>query len=166
MTDPGHLPYGLLRNQPEEDDMEHLIFLVSYQNTATQPTGVPPSFTVEARSDEVTCLEGDPAAVPDWVTYRTEVNMTGETTLTEQGTLTLGRDGDCLHVATMGEGAFLPTPEAGVMLGTVMWQVAGGAGRFTGASGVVTGNFTHRMAHNKGREHQVVNIFVPDGSEA
>jgi hypothetical protein len=140
--------------------MNHLVFMVSYENEASAPEGSPPCFGVRARSDEVTVLEGDAGAVPAWVTYETHVQMTGETTLDEHGTMTLGGEADRLTVATIADGMFLPTPADGVMQGMVMWRVTDGFGRFAGASGVITGNFTHSVAANRGREFQIVNLFL------
>jgi len=34
------------------------------------------------------------------------------------------------------------SPEATLQHGSVMWQVDGGEGQFTGASGIITSNFT------------------------
>jgi hypothetical protein len=141
--------------------MAHVVVMVGYEGSASAPEGDPPRFTIRADSDEVVLLDGDPAAVPVWVKYETEVIMTGETTLREHGTMILGHDADRLRVATVGEGLFLPTPEEGVMHGTVMWRVEQGEGRFSGATGLVTGNFTHYLEPNRGREFQVLNLFLP-----
>jgi hypothetical protein len=141
--------------------VDHFLLFVSYKNIASAPEGQPPHFTVTATSTEVRVLEGDEAKAPEWITYATEVQMTGETTLREHGTMTLGDDADRLTVATVGEGLFLPTPQEGIMQGTVMWRVEAGEGRFAGATGVLTGNFTHSMSASAGREFQILNLFIP-----
>ena len=140
--------------------MKQLALMVGYENHATEPTGDPPTFTVRAKSDEVTILIGDPGSAPDWVTYETTVTMTGGTTLRETGTMILGDDEDRLDIETLADGFFLPSAKEAVMQGTVMWTVTKGHGRFASTTGVVTGNFTHDMTAGVGREFQVLNLFL------
>jgi hypothetical protein len=59
----------------------------------------------------------------------------------EEGTITYGRAGS-VTFATVGRGTVAPAPLAGWTSGAVMWAVTGGRGTFSGATGLITSNFT------------------------
>jgi len=59
----------------------------------------------------------------------------------EDGTITYGRAGS-IAFDTVGRGHVGPAPVAGWSHGVVMWRVTGGEGRFAGAQGLITSNFT------------------------
>lgn len=84
---------------------------------------------------EVTAIEGGAAL------FTSEVRMTGDSTFTETGTITFG-DGHSLAFSTIGEGHIAPSPEDGLLHGSVMWRIESGNGQFEGASGIITSNFT------------------------
>jgi hypothetical protein len=63
------------------------------------------------------------------------------TAFTATGTIAFGEHGHRLHFVTRREGLLLPSPLPGRRLGSVIWQVDGGEGRFGGARGVITSNF-------------------------
>ncbi len=62
-------------------------------------------------------------------------------TFVEDGTITYGRAGSVTFV-TVGHGHVGPAPVTGWSHGVVMWRITGGEGRFAGAQGLITSNFT------------------------
>ena len=62
-----------------------------------------------------------------------EVERRGDGTFVEAGTIAF---------ETVGQGIVGPSPVAGWQRGAVIWVVTGGEGRFAGARGVITSNFT------------------------
>ena len=71
-----------------------------------------------------------------------EVRVTGETAFQESGTVRFGENGHLLRFTTIGEGYMGPSPEPGLIHGSVIWRVEGGEGQFDGATGLITSNFT------------------------
>jgi hypothetical protein len=106
----------------------------------------------------VTLLSGDPQDVPAEISYKTHVTLTGESTFTEDGTITV--DGGALEVSTVGTGAIRPTPEEGTMNGAVVWEVAGSGG-LSGVTGLATANFEFQPAQGTSYEYQVLRLFLP-----
>jgi hypothetical protein len=62
-------------------------------------------------------------------------------TFVEDGTITYGTAGS-VSFDTVGRGHVGPAPVAGWSHGVVMWRITGGEGRFAGAQGLITSNFT------------------------
>jgi hypothetical protein len=73
--------------------------------------------------------------------FESEVRFTSEMAFLESGSITFGA-GNSLRFSTVGSGHIGPSPESGLMHGSVMWQVDSGEGQFAGASGLITSNFT------------------------
>jgi hypothetical protein len=59
----------------------------------------------------------------------------------EDGRITYGSAGTVSFV-TIGTGTVGPSPRSGWQSGAVLWAVTGGDGRFAGARGLITSNFT------------------------
>lgn len=59
----------------------------------------------------------------------------------EDGTITYGRAGS-IAFDTVGRGHVGPAPGGSGSHGVVMWRITGGDGRFAGAQGLITSNFT------------------------
>jgi hypothetical protein len=59
----------------------------------------------------------------------------------EDGTITYGRAGS-ISFDTVGRGHVGPAPGGSGSHGVVMWRITGGDGRFAGAQGLITSNFT------------------------
>jgi hypothetical protein len=59
----------------------------------------------------------------------------------EDGTIVFDAE-NALHFRTLGTGHLAPSPNPGFHQGTVTWELDGGSGRFAGASGRITSNFT------------------------
>lgn len=69
------------------------------------------------------------------------VERFGDGTFVEDGTITYGSAGRVVF-ETIGRGWVGPSPKAGWVVGGVVWTITGGAGRFAGATGLITSNFT------------------------
>ena len=76
----------------------------------------------------------------------------------EEGTITYGRAGS-VTFATVGRGTVAPAPVAGWMSGAVMWTVTGGGGTFSGATGLITSNFTV-SAQGVVVDHHVARLYL------
>jgi hypothetical protein len=59
----------------------------------------------------------------------------------EDGTITYGGAGS-VTFDTVGRGHVGPAPDGRGSHGVVMWRITGGSGRFAGAQGLITSNFT------------------------
>ena len=77
----------------------------------------------------------------------------------EDGTITYGSAGSVSFV-TVGAGTVGPSPVAGSQRGAVIWAVTGGDGRFAGARGLITSNFT---VNGDGEvvDDQFARLYVP-----
>ena len=62
-------------------------------------------------------------------------------TFVEDGTITYGRAGS-ISFDTVGRGHMGPAAGGSGSHGVVMWRITGGDGRFAGAQGLITSNFT------------------------
>lgn len=89
----------------------------------------------EGVSGEVVALDGPGAD------FESTVRFTGETSFLEDGTIRFGENSS-LTFSTVGSGYLAPSPEAGVMAGSVIWKIESGEGQLAGASGLITSNFT------------------------
>jgi hypothetical protein len=138
--------------------MPRLLMLVEFSDQATPPEGDPPSLTVHGESIRVVPLEGD---APDGAAFDSSVTMTGETSFDEAGTMTFGEGGDRVRFGTVGAGYLGPSPEEGLLEGSVIWRVEEGEGRFAGATGLITSNFVMRAETGEVAEKQVISLFLP-----
>jgi hypothetical protein len=73
--------------------------------------------------------------------FESEVAMSAEGTFDEWGTITYGTAGT-IRFKTVGRGIIAPSPVEGLQRGAVVWEVTGGDGRFSGATGLITSNFS------------------------
>ncbi len=90
------------------------------------PDGVRPA--VEPISGESAVLESRVERFPDG-------------TFVEDGTITYGTAGS-ISFDTVGRGHVAPAADGRGSHGVVMWRITGGDGRFAGAQGLITSNFT------------------------
>jgi hypothetical protein len=90
------------------------------------PDGVRP--TVETLAGESAVLESRVERFPDG-------------TFVEDGTITYGTAGS-ITFETVGRGYVGPAADGRGSHGVVMWRISGGEGRFAGAQGLITSNFT------------------------
>lgn len=73
--------------------------------------------------------------------FSSVVTMIGDGAFVESGLIDYGA-GSSLSFDTVGQGRIGPAGGGGGMAGAVIWKVVEGKGRFAGASGYVTSNFT------------------------
>ena len=109
------------------------------------PGGV--SAAVEPVAGEAAVLESRVERAPDG-------------SFVEDGTITYGRAGS-IAFDTVGRGHVGPAPDGNGSHGVVMWRVAGGDGRFAGARGLITSNFTV-TADGQVTDDHVVRLYLPD----
>lgn len=94
--------------------------------TVLGPDGV--SAAIEPQLGESAILESRVERFPDG-------------TFVEDGTITYGRAGS-ISFDTVGRGHVGPAAGGSGSHGVVMWRITGGDGRFAGAQGLITSNFT------------------------
>lgn len=138
--------------------LRKLTVLISFEPQGTPPSGDPPSFDVKSGTGKITLLEGDKTNLPAEVSYETHVEMTSESTFVETGSLSF--DGGGLHLTTIGSGVLEPAAEEGTLQGAVMWRVEG-AGRYEGATGLLSSCFAVNTENGVGTEKQVLRLFLP-----
>ncbi|MBI4610799.1 MAG: hypothetical protein HY726_17530 [Candidatus Rokubacteria bacterium] len=91
--------------------------------------------------------------------FESEVQVTGEGTFLESGTISYGRAGK-VTFKTVGHGVIGPSGIEGLQRGAVIWEVTAGTGQFAGATGLLTSNFT---VGPKGEvvDNHYVRLFLP-----
>jgi len=78
----------------------------------------------------------------------------------EDGTITYGRAGS-ISFDTVGRGHVGPAPDGSGSHGVVMWRITGGDGRFAGAQGLITSNFTVTPDGQVTDDH-FTRLYLPD----
>jgi len=78
----------------------------------------------------------------------------------EDGTITYGRAGS-ISFDTVGRGHVGPAPDGRGSHGVVMWRITGGDGRFAGARGLITSNFTVTPDGQVTDDH-FTRLYLPD----
>jgi hypothetical protein len=81
------------------------------------------------------------AELPAGALLQSEMVFADASAFREDGTIEFDAE-NTLHFRTLGTGHLAPSPNPGVRQGTVTWELDGGSGRFAGASGRITSNFT------------------------
>ncbi len=77
----------------------------------------------------------------------------------ERGTIHFG-NGDLVELRTLGTGHLSNSSDPSLRHGTVVWDIDGGSGRFSGATGRISSNFTVTRDGDVDDEH-VGRIFLP-----
>ncbi len=78
--------------------------------------------------------------------------------------MTFDGGSDSISFTTLGEGYLGPSPEEGLLQGSVIWRVEEGTGRFAGATGLITSNFLMKAESGEVAEKQVITLFLPEVS--
>jgi hypothetical protein len=104
---------------------------------------------VETNAGEVAVLES-------------RVERFADGSFVEDGTITYGAAG-AITFETLGRGWVGPAPVTGQVVGGVVWSITGGDGRFTGARGIITSNFTV-SADGEVVDDQLARIYLARGS--
>jgi hypothetical protein len=85
--------------------------------------------------------------------------MVGDGMFLESGTIRYGRAG-AVTFKTVGRGTLGPSPVAGAQRGAVIWEITGGDGRFRGAQGLITSNFSVGAA-GEVTDDQFARVYLP-----
>ena len=109
--------------------------------------------TGEGVSAAVERLAGESAVLDS------RVERFGDGTFVEDGTITYGTAGR-VQFETLGRGRVGPAPVPGWVVGGVTWGITGGDGRFAGARGLITSNFTV-SADGEVIDHHVTRLYLP-----
>ena len=95
----------------------------------------------------------------DAATFESEVEIVEEGAFLEMGSITYGAAGK-ITFKTVGRGVLGPSPLPGTQRGAVIWEITGGEGRFRGAQGLITSNFTVGEGGEVTDDH-FVRLFLP-----
>ncbi len=130
--------------------MREVVFALEFRGTAGPVPGSASkrqARSVAASQALSTVLAGDgvyarvEAVAGESAVLESRVERFGDGAFVEDGTITYGSAGRVVF-ETIGRGWVGPSPVAGWVVGGVVWAVTGGDGRFAGARGVITSNFT------------------------
>jgi hypothetical protein len=145
--------------------MRELVFALEFRGTAgagldgkrrAESTAPSQSLTTVLGSDgvhaETKAVDGEHAVL------ESVVERFPDGSFVEDGTITYGRAGS-VTFATVGRGTVAPAPIEGWTSGAVVWTVIGGRGMFTGASGLITSNFTV-SAQGVVVDHHVARLYL------
>jgi hypothetical protein len=91
--------------------------------------------------------------------FESEVQIVGDGRFMEAGSITYGSAGK-VSFETVGQGVLGPSPAANLQRGAVIWTVTRGEGGLTGATGLITSNFTVGAA-GEVVDNQFAVLFVP-----
>ena len=116
--------------------------------------GVP----VEGRENTFHAETSGTGPAGESVTFESEVVLT-DAGFDEYGTISYEGRGS-FKFTTVGVGHLGPSPVAGLNHGTVMWIISDGDGEFSGASGLITSNFTFSEQGDVVDNHYV-RLFTP-----
>ncbi len=83
----------------------------------------------------------------------------GEGTFTVSGSIRYGNAGK-ISFQSLGQSVLGPSGVDGLRAGAVIWRVTGGEGRFAGATGLITSNFSV-TADGQLVDNQCAQLFVP-----
>lgn len=92
-------------------------------------------------------------------TFESEVEIVAEGAFLESGSIAYGAAGK-VTFKTVGRGMLGPSPVPGVQRGAVIWEITGGDGRFRGAQGLITSNFTVGPAGEVTDDH-FARLYLP-----
>jgi hypothetical protein len=98
-------------------------------------------------------VEGESAVL------ESRVERFGDGTFVEDGTITYGAAGS-VRFETLGRGWVGPAPQAGWVVGGVVWTITAGDGVFAGARGLITSNFTVG-AEGDVVDNHVTRLYLP-----
>jgi hypothetical protein len=130
--------------------MKELVFALEFKGSAAPVPGADKKLRAKASASGQTLRsvlkpDGLQAVIEpaggDAATFESEVEIIGEGTFLESGSITYGQAGKVMF-KTVGRGMLGPSPLPELQRGAVIWEVTGGAGRFTDAQGLITSNFT------------------------
>jgi hypothetical protein len=131
--------------------MQQLVYTMHFRGAASPSQGSADGLRVKASaaSSSITTIVNkggltggfDPSAGIN-AQFESEVVLVTPTTFTESGMISFGDAGHKLRFVSIGQGWMGPSPDPTLKQGSVVWAVDGGEGQLTGASGLITSNFT------------------------
>ena len=130
--------------------MKELVFALEFSGTAAPVPGSTNRLQAKTTATSQTLRsvlkpDGVQAGIErgggDAATFESDVEIVEEGAFLEAGSITYGAAGK-VTFKTVGRGMLGPSPLPGVQRGAVIWEVTGGEGRFRGAQGLITSNFT------------------------
>jgi hypothetical protein len=130
--------------------MRELVFALEFRGRAGPVPGAESQRQARSTAPSQTLstvLAGDgvrarmEAAGGESAVLESRVERFGDGTFVEDGTITYGSAGR-VEFETIGRGWVGPSPLAGWVVGGVVWTITGGDGRFAGARGLITSNFS------------------------
>jgi len=130
--------------------MKELVFALEFNGSAAPVPGSDNKLRAKTSATGQTLRtvlkpDGVQAAIEpaggDSASFESEVEMAGEGSFLESGRITYGPAGS-VSFKTVGRGIIGPGPLPGLQRGAVIWEITGGQGRFAGAQGLITSNFT------------------------
>jgi len=148
--------------------MRELVFALQFKGTAAPVPGASnrlrattssagPALRTALKADGVQAgVEGSGA---DTATFESEVEIVEEGAFLESGSIAYGAAGK-VTFKTVGRGMLGPSPMPGVQRGAVIWEITGGDGRFRGAQGLITSNFTVGSAGEVTDDH-FARLYLP-----
>lgn len=148
--------------------MRELVFALEFKGSAAPVPGSSNRLraTTSAKGQTFrTALKADgiqssvESAGGDVATFESEVEMLEDGAFLESGSIDYGAAGR-ITFQTVGRGVLGVSPLPDVQRGAVIWEVTGGDGRFRGAQGLITSNFTVSAAGEVTDDH-FVRIFLP-----
>ena len=148
--------------------MRELVFALEFKGSAVPVPGSPNRLRAKTSATGQTfrtALKADgiqsrvDSAGGDAATFESEVEMLADGAFVESGSIVYGNAGK-ITFQTVGRGVLGPSPLPGVQRGAVMWEVTGGDGRFQGAQGIITSNFTV-SAEGEVTDDHFVRLFLP-----
>ena len=113
---------------------------------------------VEGKENTIRANNSGTGPKGEAVSFESEVLLTDDG-FKEFGTITYAGRGS-LRFDTIGLGYMTESPIAGLSYGAVLWNVTVGDGEFSGATGVVTSNFSF-AEDGKIVDNHYVRIFTP-----
>ncbi len=148
--------------------MKELVFALEFKGNAAPVPGSDKKLQAKTSATSQTLrsiLRADgvqssvESAGAESASFQSEVEIVGEGMFIEAGTIQYG-DAGKITFRTVGRGTLGPSPIAEVQRGAVMWEVTGGDGRFAGAQGLITSNFT---VDAKGAvvDDQFARLYIP-----
>jgi hypothetical protein len=93
-------------------------------------------------------------------TLEAEIELVGDGTFVESGRIRYGAAGS-VAFETVGRGVRGPSAIPGRVVGAVIWRVVAGDGRFAGATGYITSNFSVDASGDV-VDHHVAQLIIPD----
>ena len=131
--------------------MRQLMYSMQFTGQATPVEGSPnvlkattfaPSCTMTTVIDASGVNGAFEPIAGERATFESEVVLSATTAFQERGTITFGLGHDRLRFGTVGEGYLAASADPRCSHGCVIWRIEEGEGRFAGATGLITSNFT------------------------